>query len=178
MFGQAVSKEGISVPENPREPSVDFTGLNEVADISVSKAEIRVNISGSGEEIYTMIIPRELSEFEIYSKDFKGTRKIFFKDLTGLEIKEWAGILDKSGAFVFYPDKYVLTLKSGEKINAEKKITLFNIIKIESKGGSRFLYTYFYDYYKKGIWVNRDVKSPDPVSTLPVNGCVTGFKVN
>jgi hypothetical protein len=139
---------------------------------------MRFNISGSGEEVYTMIIPQELSEFDIHSKDFKGTRKIIFRDLASLEIKEWSGIMDKSGAFVFYPGKYVLTLKSGEKINAEKNITLLNTIKIEAKRGSRFLYTYFYDYYQNGIWVNRGVKSPDTVSTQPVKGCVTGFKVN
>jgi len=174
----AVSQEGIAVPENPRIPDVVVPGIDDVKDISVLKVKIRFNIYGRGEEQHKMIVPESLSEFEINSEDSGGVKKINFKDLAGFEIKEWAGIPDKSGAYIFYPDKYVLTLKSGEKINAEKNISLFNVISIESDGNVKFLYSYFYDYYRKGVWINRGVKSPEPVSKVPVKGCVTEIKLN
>jgi hypothetical protein len=178
IYGNAVSQEAVAVPENPRIPDVVIPGIDEVKDISVLKVKMRFNIYGSGEKIYTMIIPDEMSEFEVNSKDYGGIKKISFKDMAGLEIKEWAGVPDKSGAFVFYPERYILTLKNDEKITVGENIPFFNTINIEADGNSRVLYTLFYDYYKKDMWFNRGVKSPDTTSTLPLKGCVTGIRVN
>lgn len=169
----ALSQNTVALPDSPRIPEVDFAYPDEVNDISALKIKMRFYIYGKGDESHTVVIPASLSEFETGHGNKGSSRKISFKDLADIEITEWAGSPDKSGAFIFYPVKYVLTLKSGEKLNASVNIPFFNAVKAGTGENVRFLYSFFYDYYIDGKWVNRGEVSPDPVSTVPLKGCVT-----
>ena len=170
--------DDIPIPISPIEPSVDiasFESFNQVQDINVSAS---ISIQGMGEKKHVVIFPKTVSVVEIFSSDFPGKRDVKLEDIFSFEITRWLGSKDKEESFIFYPDRYTLTLKNGEKINVNKNIPLFNTIRIVSDKGEKFLFSYFYDYLKKGQWVNRDEKSSDLESFVPVKGCVTAFKVN
>lgn len=178
FFDTALLSDDIPVPVNPIEPSVDiasFESFNQVQDIKVSAS---ISIQGIGEKKYVVIFPKTGSAVEIFSSDFPGKRNVKLEDIFSFEITRWLGNKDKEESFVFYPDRYILTLKNGEKINVNKNIPLFNTIRIVSDKGERFLFSCFYDYFKKGQWINRDEKSADLQSSVPVKGCITAFKVN
>ncbi len=178
FFDTALLSDDIPIPVNPVEPSVDiasFESFNQVQDINVSAS---ISIQGIGEKKHVVIFPKTASVVEIFSGDFPGKRDVKLEDIFSFEITRWSGNKEKEGSFIFYPDRYTLTLKKGEKINVNKNIPLFNTIRIVSDKGEKFLFSCFYDYLKKGQWVNRDEKSSDLESFVPVKGCVTAFKVN
>lgn len=179
LFSQAaVLADDIPVPANPLEPIVDispFKSFNQIQEIKVSAF---ITLHGMVEKKHVIVFPQINSTFEVFSDDFPGKKDVKLGDFYSLEIARWSGKEDKGGSFIFYPDRYILILKNGEKINVNKNIPLFNSLRVLSDKGEDVFFSYFYDYYKKGIWINRNEKSAKPVSSVPVKGCVTSFKVN
>lgn len=178
FFQTSILADDVSLPVNPLEPSVDISSLksfNQANEVTVAAI---LYVQGRGEKKNILIFPRMDTIIEVFSEDFSGKKDVKLGDIVSLEITSWSGKKDKGESFIFYPDRYVLTLKTGEKIYVNKNIPLFNTIRIESDKGGDVLFSFFYDYYKKGVWINRNEKSPEPVSSVPVKGCVTAFKLN
>ena len=178
FFDTALLSDDIPIPVNPVEPSVNTTSFelsNQIQDIKVSAS---ISIQGMDEKKHIALFPQRNSVVEVFSSDFPGKRDVKLEDISSFEITRWLGNKEKKGSFIFYPDRYILTLKNGEKINVNKNIPLFNTIRIVSDKGEKILFSCFYDYLKKGQWINRDEKFDRLESTLPVKGCITAFKVN
>ena len=168
----------VKEPVKPHTPDVDSSRFK-----SFTTDEVKNNISvdvlfyvhGMDAQRGRAFFPESFFSIQISGVNPPG-RIIKIGDLRDIKILQWKGRTEKKRAFIFYPEKYVLNLRSGESIEVEKNISFLNNLRLERGGRGESFYSYFYDYYRNGLWVNRNETDPETESQAPVKGCVTGIR--
>ncbi|HPX91814.1 MAG: hypothetical protein BWY23_01656 [Spirochaetes bacterium ADurb.Bin218] len=155
-----------SQPKEPQLPSVDFDpgyGVGFPVYIELfNKGRLSGYIIFESEPIITI-------------KERNWQRS--FGEIKVLKIIQWQRREAKRG-YVFYPSKYEILFKDGSKFVLESNLSFFNKFQLKDSTGRQFvLYSFFYDYFKNGKWVNRGVSSFDENSDFPVTGCVVFLEV-
>lgn len=77
-----------------------------------------------------------------------------FRDISRITVMKWS-VQRKGSNWIFYPDRYEIILKNKTVLMHEGNLGFFNRIRfVRSEGRENTLYTYFYDYFRNGKWIN------------------------
>lgn len=77
-----------------------------------------------------------------------------FTDISRITINSWSKNR-KGDGWVFYPAGYEIILKDQTRVSHAGNIGFLNRISFASgQKKTVYVYTYFYDYFKKGKWIN------------------------
>jgi len=169
----------VKEPVKPLLPGVETPALKsfETGESQKGKTlEALIYVHGMDAQKGRIHFPSDAFTVEITGVNPPG-RNIKIGDLRDISILQWKGRADKKEAFIFYPEIYVLNLRSGESVRVEKNILFFNTLKLEQGRRGVLFYSYFYDYYRRGSWVNRGEASPVPEASNPVKGSITGIRL-
>lgn len=92
------------------------------------------------------------------------------RDVSRITIIKWSGQRKGTGS-VFYPGSYEIILKDRTRIIHDGNIGFLNKIRfVRGEGGELSLYTYFYDYFRKGKWVNTGTAGEKTLPSNPAAG--------
>lgn len=169
----------VKEPVKPLLPGVETPALKsfETGESQKGKTlEALIYVYGMDAQKGRIHFPSDAFTVEISGVNPPG-RNIKIEDLRDISILQWKGRAEKKEAYIFYPEKYVLNLRSGESIEVENNIPFFNILRLERSSRLETFYSYFYDYYRRGSWINTGEASPVPEASIPVKGCITGIRL-
>ncbi len=145
----STADDRLQKPEKPSEPEVRDPDLNK------NRAEFPATVTfGDGSTMKGKLVLE--SGTMVYEEP--GSRKkavLDVSDIALIEILSWKGKEYRKFSYVFWPREYRITLRDSSRVLVSRDITaLFSFSFTGSGGSEKKLYTYFYDYWKKGKWVN------------------------
>lgn len=146
----------IKEPLNPSIPDID-----EQYKLKPFQSKTRITIHGKTDVLECVI---ELNSDAMKTGD-KGIINI--KDVSKIDILMW-GRKTSFNKHVFYPVRYEILFRDNRKVFVDGNIDLLNRIKI---GNKKFIYSYYYDYYKKGKWSNGGSADFKATHLRPAAGC-------
>ena len=176
---QSLFAVDVKEPAKPLVPGVETPSLKSFETVESQKGktlEALLYVYGMDTQRGRVLFPFESFTVEIDGVNPPG-RSIKIADLRDISILQWKGKPDKKDALIFYPEKYVLNLRSGESIEVGGNIPFFNILRLERNSRVEVFYSYFYDYSRRVPVVNSGDASTVPEVTAPVKGCITGIRL-
>lgn len=138
-------------------------------DLASRKFKARIAVQGRD----------ELTEGEfVLNSDFLITRdniNISIKDISKINVLSWEkrNVVNRHS---FYPSRYEILFNDNRKIIINGNIESLNRIKIGSRK-SGYIYFYYYDYYKKGKWINSGVTDFNALISKPASGCAVSIEL-
>ncbi len=96
-----------------------------------------------------------------------------FRNISRITVNMWNKSKKGSGCWIFYPEGYEIILKDNSRVSHRGNIAFLNRIRfVEGKKKQSYIYTYFYDYYKNGKWVNTGIAGLEGRPSNPASGSV------
>jgi len=94
------------------------------------------------------------------------------RDINRITITKWLKRRKGTGWF-FYPDSYEIILKDRSRILHDGNLEFLNRLRfVRTEGGEISLFTYFYDYFRNGKWVNTGTPGEKNIPSVPAAGTV------
>jgi hypothetical protein len=140
-------------PAEPTDPVVDFSAPSSTASqFLVFSASL---ISATGQRMSgSLLLKFDSIGIDIGKNGSVEKRKIEILRIKRIDFIEWKGKSLGNNGFVFYPSRTRFTLQDGESHVCDHDIGVLNRMLFKDSGGTRAVYTYFYDYRKQGVWEN------------------------
>ncbi len=151
----------VKEPLTPIIPSI-----NDQINLQISKFRVRVTIQGRSDTIECDV---ELNSVALKTRD---NRSLMVKDISKINILTWerSGKLKKS---IFYPSRYEILFRDYRKEIINGNIESINRIKA---GNKKFIYFYYYDYFKKGKWIHSESADIKVSAIKPADGCAVAIE--
>jgi hypothetical protein len=156
----------VKIPDQPFVPEIK-TDTNR----PINKFTVKVVIHGMGNVDGDMVLDTDV----LITHD-SNVPQIKIIDLSKINILLWEKRSRKK-VHIFYPVKYELTFRDSSKITVTKNIVSINRIKVRINNRFKYFYLFYYDYFKKGKWINSGFTEFKSQFSKPVNGCVTSIEV-
>lgn len=158
-----VSENAGSQIKEPGDPVVPYVEDRTAENTKKYNAEVEYNGGSiSGEIIFD----------SDYFKIVTSKEQIFYwEDISSIRILRWVRYV-KSNSYVFYPETYKLTLKSGSVVEVEGNIHQLNRFSLVWNKHKQTMFSYYYDEYIDGKWINSGQSDYYEPSTRPAPGCV------
>jgi len=102
-------------------------------------------------------------------------RSIKIKDISKIIILLWER-RDIINRHSFYPSRYEIFFNDNRKVIVNGNIESLNRIKTGTKK-SGYVYFYYYDYYKKGKWINSGIPVYNALISKPAEGCAVSIEL-
>jgi hypothetical protein len=102
-------------------------------------------------------------------------RIIRLKDISKINIIMWEK-RSKINRHIFYPAQYEFFFRDYRKIIINGNIELLNRIKLSNKN-TVYIYSYYYDYFKKEKWINSGSTGFDASVSRPAEGCIVTIEL-
>jgi hypothetical protein len=102
-------------------------------------------------------------------------RIIKLNDISKINIILWDK-RSKMNRHTFYPSRYEVFFRDYRKTIINGNIELLNRIRLNRKKPG-FIYSYYYDYFEKGKWINSGSTSFDASASKPAEGCVVSIEL-
>jgi hypothetical protein len=163
------------VSAQPKEPSVD-----DVADVSI-------NIADTSEKFKARItlyakepLTGELTFRSGSSINPSGDPQRIYtlRDVARITVTAW-GKSRKGKMWVFYPAVYEIILKNQTRISHTGNIDFLNrIVFTSGQGKSYSIFTFYYDYFKNGKWINTDTRGMETPPLRPAAGTLYIIELN
>jgi len=99
---------------------------------------------------------------------------IKINDISKITVLRWEK-RRKLSKYLFIPSRYEINFRDGRKIIFNGNIDSLNRIKISNR--KAYIYLYYYDYFKKGKWVNSGVSDFNGFSDKPAEGCALSIEL-
>ncbi len=146
------SSSGPRSPKDPPPPSVDLRDLKEgkrETNISSTIVNARGDKKTGSLEMQTGSIEVTVVEERAHIKT-----AVAIADIDSIEITRWRPIERRRNEFVFYPAEIRIVLRDRKTLLCAGSVPLLNRLSFKDSGGSRFVYSYFFDYWKHDAWKN------------------------
>ena len=154
-----------------KEPALPVIPEVDVTEQSAGSLKAQVTIYGGS------AVKGELRADPASSISGPGGRMLPLYSVGKITVKRWS--MKREGCnTVFYPDLYELILKNGGPVSVSGNIPFLNRMKISVNGRDRTLYTFYYDYYKNGAWVNSGTAGSSEPSSAPAKGTAWIIELN
>ncbi len=153
----------VKEPDRP-----DIPELNN-SIVSGFKFKVKITVQGKVSSIEEEI---NLNSDVLITQD---NRAIKIIDISRINITLWEK-RSKLNRHTYYPSQYELFFRDYRKIVINGNIELLNRIKF-SNNKSRYIYTYYYDYFKNGKWVNGGASDFNAFSSKPADGCAVSIEL-
>ncbi len=158
-----------------KEPSVD-----DVPDVEFNITEnselYKAKVTLYGREPFPCEI--SLSPGATINPSSDRTRLYPLSEISRITVTSWSKQRNRGG-WVFYPENYDITLRNGTKIIHIGNIGFLNRMKVSyGKKKGVYLYTYYYDYFRKGKWVNTGTEGEGTPPERPADGCLYIIELN
>lgn len=99
-----------------------------------------------------------------------GGRIYPFSDIVRISVTMWSKQRRGSG-WVFYPECYEIILRDNTRLVYKGNLEFLNRIRFtEEQKKTGFVYTYFYDYFKQGKWINTGTPGEQTLPSRPASG--------
>ncbi len=157
----------IPFPHEPKAPDVALqeTGYGKDA---------LVTFEGGGVRSYHI----EFRDKELQISAETGSRRnrtVLIDEIRMFHIQRWKQVRFR-GEMVFVPSKIEITLNDGTVYYADSSLDMLRKLKYRTEKKSGYLYTFFYDYWQKGKWMNSGSNDPAYPQEHPVRGTVTEIR--
>ena len=149
-------------PGLPLSPDVEFKNESK-SSVKYYPAEIKCAGSSMSGDIYL------ISES---FRDINGKGDVYYwQDMRSIRMLAWVRRV-KGKSWIFYPESYEITLKNSTTFRVEGNIRELNRFRFTAKRKQRTLYSYYYDDYVSGKWINTGSADFYQPSASPAEGCV------
>lgn len=158
-------------------PAILFSQINspvvdDVPDVEFNKAETiekfkaSVTIYGKGAANGEIILNAGAS----INPSCDSGRIYTFSDISRITVVKWS-VQRKGSGWIFYPDRYEIVLKNKTVIQHDGNLGFLNRIRFaRSEGRESTLFTYFYDYFRNGKWLNTGAAGEKTPPSKPAAG--------
>ena len=165
---ETTSRE-LRTPQDPDVPAVDIKEKDRV-----KAADIRVTVvTMKGEPMEgSLILDFGLLDIEVMDGGAARKESIPIAGIDSIEFIQWHGTERRKNEFAFYPARTRIIMKDKKEYMCGRNIPKLNKLMFKNVKGSRFIFSYFYDYRKEGVWKNSgeaDMRYPEtnpPAGTL------------
>ncbi len=143
--------------------------MKSLNDLENYRYRARVTFQGRDEFTETWIV---LNSDVLTTADNKS---LHIRDISRINVLLW----EKRDAFkghTFYPSRYEIIFADYRKVTVNGNIDSLNRIKTGNRRPG-YLYFYYYDYYKKGRWVNSGVPEYNALISKPAAGCAVSIEL-
>lgn len=155
------------VSAQPKEPSVD-----EVADVSINIADTSEKFKARISLYAKEPLAGELTFRRGASINPSGDpqRVYTLRDVARIRVTAWSKSI-KGKVWVFYPAAYEIILKNQTRISHTGNIDFLNrMVFTTEQGKSYSVFTFYYDYFKNGKWINTDTSGMETTPERPAAG--------
>ncbi len=153
----------VKEPERPNIPEIN----NNIESGFIFK--VKLSIQGKPSIIEGAM---DLNTDELVTAD---KRVIKLNDISKVNIIMWEK-RSKANRHTFYPSRYELFFRDYRKIIINGNIELLNKIRLSNKKPG-YYYSYYYDYFEKGKWINSGSTGFDAYVLKPAEGCIVSIEL-
>lgn len=148
----APSSGGPASPKDPSSPSVELRDPRDAG----RKSDLPATIATARGDKKTGTLTVKFGSMEVSAEEGGAPRKMSLSiaDIDSIEFTRWRGVERRKNEFAFYPAGMKITLLNKKVLLCGGGVPLLNRLAFKNGGESRFLYSYFYDYWKNGAWKN------------------------
>ena len=142
-------------PRPPKEPSsLSVEVLNPGG--SGRETDIPATIVTARGDKKTGALAVKSGSIEVETVEEGGRRKmtVAIADIETIEFTRWRGVERRKNEFAFYPSETRILLRDKKALVCRGSIPLLNRLAFKYGGESRFIFSYFYDYWKHDAWKN------------------------
>jgi len=170
LAGQTETKSpGIRIPKEPDPPAVDIKEKNktkpEYAAVTIETMK-REPMEGS------LVLDFDSLDIEVMDGGAARRESIPLADINSIEFIQWHGTERRKNEFSFYPSQTRIIMKDKKVYTCERNIPKLNRLAFKNVRGSRFIFSYFYDYRKNNAWKNSGEANMRYPETNPPPGTV------
>ncbi|HOT47151.1 MAG TPA: hypothetical protein PLM53_19670 [Spirochaetota bacterium] len=146
------SSDGPAPPKDPSSPSVELRDPRDAG----RKSDVPATIVTARGDRKTGTLTMKFGSMEVSAEEGGAHRKISIAiaEIDSIEFTRWRGVERRKNEFAFYPAKMKITLLDKRVLMCNGGVSLLHRLPFRDGGGSRFIYAYFYDYWKNGAWKN------------------------
>lgn len=155
-------------------PQVKIPVVEDIPDVGLNTAEIsekykaKVTLYGKEPLLGEIVLNTGASITPSGDRE----RIYQFSNISRITVSMWSRQRKGSG-WIFYPESYEIILKDGTRVVHSGNLEFLNRIRFAGHGGRTvYLYTYYYDYFKGGMWVNTGTPGEKTAPSRPADGCL------
>jgi hypothetical protein len=181
LAGQPETKSAeLRIPKNPDAPAVDIRQKDKIKpEDTAATVETMMGEPVAG----SLILDFDALDVEVVDGGAARRESIPLAGIDSIEFLQWQGTERRKNEFAFYPSRTRIIMKDKKAYICERNIPKLNRLKFKNVGGSRFIFSYFYDYRKNNAWKNSgeaDMRYPEtnppPGTLLRITFTKTEFK--
>ncbi len=146
------SANGPRSPEDPSAPSVEVRDRRDSGRATDLPATV-VNARGD-KRTGSLVVKFGSLEVETMEGGARRKTAVAIADIESIEFTRWRGTERRKHEFTFYPSDMKIILRDKKMLLCTGGAALLNRLAFRSGGESRFIYSYFYDYWKNNAWRN------------------------
>ncbi len=148
----ASSSGGPVSPKDPSSPSVELRDPGEAG----RKSDLPATIVTARGDKKTGTLTVKFGSIEVSADEGGTLRKMSLPiaAIDSIEFTRWRGVERRKNEFAFYPAGMKITMLNKKVLLCNGGVSLLNRLAFRDSGGSRFVFAYFYDYWKNGAWRN------------------------
>jgi hypothetical protein len=163
----------LRVPREPDPPAVD---IKERDKAKPGSAAVTVEMMKVGPMEGSLMLDFDALDIEVMDGGAARRESIPLAGIDSIAFMQWHGTERRKNEFAFYPSRTRIIMKDKKVYICERNIPRLNRLAFKNAGGSRFIFSYFYDYRKNNAWKNSgeaDMRYPE---TNPPPGTLLSIK--
>ncbi|OHD66339.1 MAG: hypothetical protein A2176_07595 [Spirochaetes bacterium RBG_13_51_14] len=174
--GLIAAAEGVRIPENPPEPTVNIKNALDRGEQTDIPATV---ITATGERLSgSLLVPFNSLEIEFNEDGKSRIRNVELSGIESIEFTRWRGIERRKNEFAFYPVRARITLSDKKIIECGRNIPQLNKMFFHDSRVTSSIYSYFYDYRKDNVWLTSGHTEIDYPETNPNGNTVVRIIFN
>lgn len=166
--GADTKKESAVEVRGPHEPSSPAVEMRD-PDGAVKETDCPATIvtARGGKRTGTLALKPGKIELEVMENGARRRMSVSLADVESIEFSRWRGTERRKGEFVFHPSEARIVLWNRKVLLCTGGIPLLNRVSFTYRGERRFIYSFFYDYWKNNAWKNSGQRGRDYPETAP-----------
>ncbi len=150
--GKTTTSDGFRSPKDPAAPTVEVRDRKDDGKERV----VPVTIVTARGDSRTGSMALQFGSIEVHAAE-EGTfrkRTVPFGEIESIEFTRWRGTERRKNEFTFRHWEVNIVLRDKKALRCRGTIPVLDRIHFRDSRGRRAVYSFFYDYWKDGVWKN------------------------